>query len=79
MTVGPDVPDYARPSVDVERRADAEWQWGVTHTLRTAKLAPILPDVEDSTTVKVQRLVMEVDPDTMFAALYARATAIAGA
>ena len=78
MTVRPDVPDYARPSIDVERRADAEWQWGVTHTLRTAKLAPILPDVEYSITVKVQRMVMEVDPDTMFAGLYARATSIAG-
>jgi hypothetical protein len=38
-----------------------------------------LPEVEYSITVKVQRMVLEVDPDTMFAGLYARATAIAGA
>ena len=69
MTVRPDVPDYARPSIDVERRADTEWQWGVTHSLRTAKLAPIFPDVEYSITVKVQRMAMEVDPDTIFAGL----------
>jgi hypothetical protein len=76
MTVGPDVPDYSRPSVDVERRADAEWQWGVTHTVRPEKLAPMVPDVEYSITVKVQRKVTEVDADT-FAGLYARATTIA--
>lgn len=78
MTVGPDVPDYSRPSVDVERRADAEWQWGVTHTVRPEMLAPMLSDVEYSITVKVHRKVTEVDPDTTFAGLYARATAIAG-
>jgi hypothetical protein len=79
MTVGPDVPDYSRPSVDVERRVDAEWQWGVTHTVRPERLAPMLPDVEYSITVKVQRDVPEVDRDTTFAGLYARATTIAGA
>ena len=79
MTVGSDVPDYSRPSVDVERRADAEWQWGVTHTVRPEKFAPMLPDVEYGITVKVQRKVTEVDPDTTFAGLYARATTIAGA
>lgn len=79
MTAGRDVPDDARPSVDVERRVDAEWQWRVTHTLRTEKLAPFFPEVEYSITVKVQRIVREVDPATMFAGLYARATAIAGA
>ena len=55
MTVGPDVPDYSRPSVDVDRRTDADWQWGVTHTVRPERLAPMLPDVEYSITVKVQR------------------------
>ena len=79
MTVGPDVPDYSRPSVDVERRADAEWEWGVTHTVRPEKLAPMLPDVHYSITVKVQRKVTELDRDTRFAGLYARALAIAGA
>ena len=57
LTVGPDVPDYSRPSVDVERRAGADWQWGFTHTVRPEKLAPLLPDVEYSVTVKVQRTV----------------------
>ena len=42
MNVGPDLPDYSRPSVDLERRAGAEWQWGVTHTVRPEKLAPML-------------------------------------
>ena len=79
MTVGPDVPDYSRPSVDVERRADAEWEWGVTHTVRPEKLAPMLPDVEYSITVKVQRRVTELDRDPTFAGLYARALTIAGA
>lgn len=69
----------ARPSVDVERRSDAEWQWGVTHTIRPEKLAPMLPDVEYSITVKVQRTVAELDRDTTFAGLYARALTIAGA
>ena len=77
MTAGRDVPDYARPSVEVDRRVDAEWQWGVTHTLRTEKLAPFFPEVEYSITVKVQRIVRGVDPATMFAGLYGRATAIA--
>ena len=77
MTVGPDLPDYSRPSVDVERRADGEWQWGVTHTVRPEKLAPMLPSVEYSITVKVQRKMTEGDPETTFAGLYARATAIA--
>ena len=77
MTVGPDLPDYSRPSVDVERRADGEWQWGVTHTVRPEKLAPMLPSVEYSITVKVQRKVTEGDPETTFAGLYARATTIA--
>ena len=76
MTVGPDVPDYSRPSVDVARRADAEWQWGVTHTVRPEKLLPMLPDVEYSITVKVQRKVAELDPDAAFAGMYARATTI---
>jgi hypothetical protein len=79
MTGRRDVPDYARPSLNVERRADAEWQWGVTHTLRTERLGPIVSEVEYSITVKVQRIVRKVDPATMFAGLYARATAIAGA
>ena len=79
MTADPDVPDYSRPSVDVERRAGAEWQWGVTHTVRPEKLAPMLLDVEYSITVKVQRLAIEVDPDTTFAGLYARAVRIADA
>src|SRR5688572_27112042 len=77
MTVGPDVPNYSRPSVDVERRADTEWQWGATHTVRPEKPAPMLPNVEYSITVKVQRRVTEVDPDLTFAGLYARATNIA--
>jgi hypothetical protein len=79
MTVGSDVPDYSRPSVDVGRQVDADWQWGVTHTVRTERLAPMLPDVEYSITVKVQRKVTEVDPQTMFAGLYARANTIAAA
>ena len=79
MTAGPDVPDYSRPSVDVERRADAEWEWGVTHTVRPEKLAPMLPGVHYSITVKVQRKVTELDRDTRFAGLYARALTIAGA
>jgi hypothetical protein len=79
MNVGPDVPDYSRPSIDLERRADAEWQWGVTHTVRPEKLAPMLPDVQYSITVKVQRRLTEIDPHTTFAGLYARASAIAGA
>ena len=79
MSVGQDVPDYSRPSVDVGRRADAEWQWGVTHTVRPEKRAPMLPAVEYSITVKVQHKVTEIDPDTTFAGLYARATTIAGA
>ena len=79
MTVGPDVPDYSRPSVDVERRTDADWQWGVTHTVRPERLAPMLPDVEYSITVKVQRKVTEADRETTFAGLYARASTIAGA
>ena len=79
MTVRPDVPDYSRPSVDVARRGDAEWQWGVTHTVRPEKLAPMRPDVEYSITVKVQRKVAELDRDTTFAGLYARALTIAGA
>jgi hypothetical protein len=78
MTGRPDVPDYARPSLNVERQADGEWQWGVTQTLRTERLGPITPQVEYSITVKVQRIVRDVDPATMFAGLYARATAIAG-
>jgi hypothetical protein len=73
------MPDYSRPSVDVERRADAEWQWGVTHTVRPEQHGPMLPDVEYSITVKVQRTVTEVDRDRTFAGLYARATTIAGA
>ena len=79
MTVGPDVPDYSRPSVDVERRGAAEWEWGVTHTVRPEMLVPMLPDVEYSITVKVQRRVAELDRDPTFAALYARALAIADA
>ena len=79
MTVGPDLPDYSRPSVDVERRADAEWQWGVTHTVGPEKLAPMAQGVEHSITVKVQRIVIEVDPDLSFAPLYARAIRIARA
>ena len=76
--VGPNVPDYSRPSVDVERRTDAEWEWGVTHTVRP-ELAPVLPDVPYSITVKVQRRVTDLDRDTRFAGLYARALTIAGA
>ena len=79
MAVGPEVPDYSRPSVDVDRRADAEWLWGVTHTVRPERLAPLVPDVEYSITVKVQRKVTEVDRDTTLAGLYARATMIADA
>lgn len=73
------MPDDSRPSVDVERRADAEWQWGVTQTVQPERLVPMVPDVEYGITVKVQRQVTEVNPDTTFATLYARATAIAGA
>jgi hypothetical protein len=76
MTVGP-VPDYSRPSVDVGRQPGGEWQCGVTHTVRTERLAPMLPGLEYSITVKVQRKVREVDPDWTFAALYARARTIA--
>jgi hypothetical protein len=79
MSVGPDLPDYSRPSVDVERRTDTEWQWGVTHTVRSEELAPMLPGVEYTITVKVQRRMTAVDPDATFAGLYARATAIARA
>lgn len=79
MNVGPDSPDYSRPSVDLERRTDTEMQWGVTHTVRPEKLAPMLPDVEYSITVKVQRQLTELDRDTSFAELYARALAIASA
>ena len=79
MTVGPDVPDYSRPSVDVQRRGDADWQWGVTHTVRPEKLAPMRPDVEYSITVKVQRHVAALDRNTTFAGLYARALMIADA
>ena len=79
MTVGPDVPDYSRPSVDAERRVDAEWQWGVTHTVRPEQLAPMLPDVQYSITVKVQRAATELERDATFAGLYARALTIAGA
>jgi hypothetical protein len=79
MTVGPDVPDYSRPSVDVDRRTDADWQWGVTHTVRPERLAPMLPDVEYSITVKVQRQLTGLDRETSFAGLYARAITIAGA
>ncbi len=79
MTVGPDLPDYSRPSVDVGRRTDADWQWGVTHTVRPEKLVPMLPGVEYSITVKVQRTVTELDRDPTFAGLYARALAISGA
>ena len=79
MTVGPVFPDYSRPSVDVERRVDAEWQWGVTHTVRPERLAPMLPDVEYSITVKVQRTATEFDRDATFTGLYARALTIAGA
>lgn len=39
----------------------------------------MLPGVEYRITVKVQRKVTEVDPDTTFAGLYARATTIANA
>ncbi|MGB2712857.1 MAG: hypothetical protein WBC51_01670 [Vicinamibacterales bacterium] len=77
MTVGPNFPDYSRPSIDVQRRADTDWQWGVTHTVRPEKLAPMLPDVEYSITVKVQRTVTELHPDTTFTGLYTRATTIA--
>jgi hypothetical protein len=73
------MPDYSRPSLDVGRRADAEWQWGVTHTVRPEKLAPMLPDVEYCITVKVQRLVRAADSDTVLANLYTRATTIASA
>jgi hypothetical protein len=79
MTARPDVPDYSRPSVDIERRADAEWQWGVTHTIGSERLAPMLPGVDYSITVKVQRKMTEIDPDATFAGLYARATTIADA
>jgi hypothetical protein len=79
MTVGPDVPDYSRPCVDLERRTDAEWQWGVTQTVRAEKSAPVVPGVEYSITVKVQRIVTEIDPNTTSARLYARATTIAEA
>ena len=79
MTASPDAPDYSRPCVDVARRADAEWQWGVTHTVRSERIAPMRPHVEYSLTVKVQRKVPEIDPDTTFANLYARAAAIASA
>jgi hypothetical protein len=53
MTVGPDVPDYSRASVDVERRADAEWQWGVTHTVGSEmdtveSFGPFVRRAEDS-------------------------------
>jgi len=61
MTVGPDVPDYSRPCVDVDRETHADWQWGVTHTVQPEKLAPMLPGVEYSVTVKVQRMVTDVD------------------
>ena len=39
----------------------------------------MLPDVDYGITVKVQRMVPELDPDPTFAGLYARATTIAGA
>ena len=79
MTVGPDLPDYSRPSVDVDRETHAEWQWGVTHTLRTERLGPIVSEAEYSITVKVQRVVTDVHADTRFSDLFARAAAIAGA
>jgi hypothetical protein len=47
-------PDYSRPSVDAPRPADADWQWGVTHTVRPERLAPMAPGVEYGITVKVQ-------------------------
>ena len=79
MTVGPELPDYSRPSVDLERRVEADWQWGVTHTVRPETLAPMLPDVEYSITVKIQRAMTELDRDPMFSVLYGRALTIAGA
>lgn len=80
MTVGrEDVPDYSRPSVGVDRLPDAQWLWGVTHTIRAERLAPMLPDVEYGITVKVQRLAAEGEPDATFAGLYARAARIADA
>lgn len=79
MTVGSDVPDCSRPSVDVERRTDADWQWGVTHTVRPERLAPMHPGLEYSITVKVQRAVPALDRDPPLAGLYARALTIAGA
>ena len=79
MTVGPDVPDYSRPCVDVDRETHADWQWGVTHTVQPEKLAPMLPGVEYCVTVKVQRMVTDVDLETTFSGLFTRATAIAGA
>lgn len=48
----------------------------MTHTVRPG-LAPIWPDVDYSITVKVQRLVTGVDPDSTYAGLYARAASIA--
>jgi len=79
MTVRPDAPDYSRPSVDIERRADADWQWGVTHTVRPEKLGPILPDVEYSITVRVQRRLPAAVLEANFADLYARAMTLADA
>lgn len=79
MTAGRDVPDYSRPFVDVQRGADAEWQWGVTHTVRSERMAPMRSNVAYSLSVKVQRKVPAIDHDTTFADLYARAAAITSA
>lgn len=79
MTVSPDAPDYSRSSIDAGRRADADWQWGVTHTVRPATPASMPAGVEYTITVKVQRRVTEGDPGTTFEGLYARAMTIARA
>jgi hypothetical protein len=77
VTAGSSAPDYSRPCVDVERRDGTEWQWGVTHTVRSEPCAPMVPGREYRLTVKVQRAMAAVDADATFAALYARATTIA--
>jgi len=75
--MSPELPDYSRPSVDVDRPIGADWLWGVTHTVRPERLAPMVPEVDYSITVRVQRQAAEAGSDSTFEELYARATTIA--
>lgn len=75
-----DLPDYSKPgSEGALPPGIAEWQWGVTYTVRPELLAPLVPGRQYRINANVRRRVTQGQEFTAYAELYRRASSIISA